>query len=104
MASRHAKIFNSDSDSESYKLESIFFLCNNKPYACRKSYSNSQLMIPLALSWFSVFFLTILGVECKTHGKVAAAWYTGWHATGTAEFPLSKVSWSKYTHITYAFA
>ncbi|KAF6762204.1 chitinase [Ephemerocybe angulata] len=34
-------------------------------------------------------------------GKVAAAWYAGWH---TADFPLSKVPWSKYTHLTYAFA
>ncbi|KAF9463284.1 chitinase [Collybia nuda] len=32
---------------------------------------------------------------------VAAAWYAGWHAK---DFPLSKVSWSKYTHMTYAFA
>ncbi|TFK25208.1 endochitinase [Coprinopsis marcescibilis] len=31
---------------------------------------------------------------------IAAAWYTGWHST---DFPLSRVSWSKYTHITYAF-
>ncbi|KAF8165591.1 endochitinase [Crassisporium funariophilum] len=34
--------------------------------------------------------------------KVAAAWYAGWHAT--TGFPLSKVSWHKYTHMTYAFA
>ncbi|KAF8169494.1 chitinase [Pholiota molesta] len=33
---------------------------------------------------------------------VAAAWYAGWHAD--AGFPLSDVSWSKYTHLTYAFA
>ncbi|KAF9528012.1 chitinase [Crepidotus variabilis] len=33
--------------------------------------------------------------------KVAAAWYAGWHQS---EFPLDKVSWSKYTHMTYAFA
>jgi len=33
--------------------------------------------------------------------KVAAAWYAGWHGE---EFPLSKVSWSKYTHLIYAFA
>ncbi|THH05683.1 hypothetical protein EW145_g4627 [Phellinidium pouzarii] len=31
---------------------------------------------------------------------VASAWYTGWHAT---DFPLSNVSWYKYTHLTYAF-
>lgn len=34
--------------------------------------------------------------------KVAAAWYAGWHAT--AGYPLSSVPWSKYTHLTYAFA
>ncbi|KAF9567358.1 chitinase [Agrocybe pediades] len=34
--------------------------------------------------------------------KVASAWYAGWHAD--AGFPLSKVSWSKYTHLTYSFA
>lgn len=31
---------------------------------------------------------------------IAAAWYTGWHAH---DFPLTAVSWSKYTHLTYAF-
>lgn len=31
---------------------------------------------------------------------VASAWYTGWHAT---DFPLSNVSWDKYTQLTYAF-
>ena len=34
--------------------------------------------------------------------KVAAAWYAGWHAT--TGYPLSSVPWSKYTHLTYAFA
>lgn len=32
---------------------------------------------------------------------VSTAWYAGWHAT---DFPLSKVSWEKYTQMTYAFA
>lgn len=35
------------------------------------------------------------------NGKVAAAWWAGWHAD---LLPLDKVSWSKYTHMTYAFA
>ncbi|KAL0570536.1 hypothetical protein V5O48_011418 [Marasmius crinis-equi] len=39
---------------------------------------------------------TILGGS-----KVAMAWYAGWHA---ADFPVSDVSWEKYTHMTYAFA
>ncbi|RDB20192.1 Chitinase A1 [Hypsizygus marmoreus] len=38
----------------------------------------------------------------STSNKVATAWYAGWHSTNG--FPLSKVSWSKYTHLTYAFA
>lgn len=33
--------------------------------------------------------------------KVSAAWYAGWHSE---QFPLSKVSWKDYTHMTYAFA
>ncbi|TFK20366.1 endochitinase [Coprinopsis marcescibilis] len=40
--------------------------------------------------------------DVRAQSKVAAAWYAGWHAkTG---YPLSKVSWNKYTHLTYAFA
>lgn len=33
--------------------------------------------------------------------KVAAAWWASWHAE---LLPLDKISWKKYTHITYAFA
>lgn len=43
------------------------------------------------------------GHHQRVPGKVAAAWYAGWHA-GQADFPLSKVPWSKYTILTYAFA
>ena len=32
---------------------------------------------------------------------VSAAWYAGWHS---GDFPLSAVSWDKYTHLTYSFA
>ncbi|KAF6763139.1 endochitinase [Ephemerocybe angulata] len=40
-------------------------------------------------------------IEARAPEKpIAAAWYAGWHA---ADFPLSAVSWSKYTHMTYAF-
>ncbi len=38
------------------------------------------------------------------HHKVASAWYAGWHATSTPAFPVSEISWSKYTHMTYSFA
>lgn len=60
------------------------------------------IMILLRSLWLAlpILILTILAVEGKT-SKVAAAWYAGWHST---EFPLSKISWSKYTHLTYAFA
>lgn len=33
--------------------------------------------------------------------SVAAAWYAGWHS---ADFTLQDLSWSKYTHVFYAFA
>jgi len=36
-----------------------------------------------------------------TPSKVSVAWYAGWHAE---QLPVSKVSWSKYTHLTFAFA
>ncbi|ESK83904.1 glycoside hydrolase family 18 protein [Moniliophthora roreri MCA 2997] len=32
---------------------------------------------------------------------IAKAYYPGWNSN---DFPLSKVTWSKYTHLTYAFA
>ncbi|KAM6494204.1 glycoside hydrolase family 18 protein [Amanita muscaria] len=32
---------------------------------------------------------------------VSTAWYTGWHYN---DVPLANVSWSKYTHMSYAFA
>ena len=56
----------------------------------------------LASLWrtLPILALAIISVEGQTP-KVALAWYAGWHAT---DFPLSKVSWSKYTHLTYAFA
>ncbi|VDB82806.1 unnamed protein product [Peniophora sp. CBMAI 1063] len=33
---------------------------------------------------------------------VAATWFAGWHAT--QGFPVSSLSWDKYTHVTYSFA
>src|SRR6266851_5074628 len=32
---------------------------------------------------------------------VASSWYASWHSN---DLPLSDVSWSKYTSVTYAFA
>ena len=92
----HAKIFKIGS----YKLELKFVFKKVKPV----SVHDTMIMISLALSWLPIFVLAILGVEAKTSGKVAAAWYAGWHSKGPNAFPLSKVSWSKYTHLTYSFA
>lgn len=38
----------------------------------------------------------------RSHSKVAVSWYAGFHAN--KGFPLSKVSWNKFTHLTYSFA
>ncbi|KAF5374569.1 hypothetical protein D9757_010183 [Collybiopsis confluens] len=47
--------------------------------------------------------LLLLPTACSAQNGPArsVAWYTGWHSP---EFPLSQVSWSKYTQLTYAFA
>ncbi|EJD05434.1 glycoside hydrolase [Fomitiporia mediterranea MF3/22] len=34
-------------------------------------------------------------------GSIAATWYAGWDS---AKFPLTNLSWSKYTHVIYSFA
>lgn len=42
-----------------------------------------------------------LDLNFPEHSKVAAAWWAGWHPN---LLPLDKISWKKYTHMTYAFA
>lgn len=42
-----------------------------------------------------------LGLGSPNNDKVAAAWWASWHSD---LLPLDKVSWNKYTHMTYAFA
>ena len=42
-----------------------------------------------------------LNSNLAKNGKVAAAWWASWHPE---LLPLDKVSWKKYTHMTYAFA
>lgn len=37
----------------------------------------------------------------STADHIAASWYAGYHAS---DFPVQNVSWSKYTHVIYAFA
>jgi hypothetical protein len=60
------------------------------------------LSIDISTSGVEINGHPILHGPKRVHGKVAAAWYAGWHAKNG--FPLSKVPWSKYTHLTYAFA
>ena len=45
--------------------------------------------------------LELLNTTSRSGSTISAAWYAGWHATS---FPLSQVSWSKYTNLIYAFA
>ncbi|KAJ7586301.1 chitinase [Mycena floridula] len=54
----------------------------------------------LALS-LAIFLDSIQAASILGDSKVSAAWYAGWHAE---QFPLSSVSWSKYSQLTYAFA
>jgi len=42
-----------------------------------------------------------LNLNLAGTGKIAAAWWASWHPD---LLPLDKVSWKKYTHMTYAFA
>ncbi|KAJ7197124.1 glycoside hydrolase family 18 protein [Mycena rebaudengoi] len=60
----------------------------------------SLLLLPL--------FFNTLGFAQATSSpqnkKIATAWYTGWHGESVPAFPLAKVSWEKFTHMTYAFA
>lgn len=62
----------------------------------------NPIMISLA-SWATLVacVLPTLG-SVATTAKVATAWYAGWHST--TGFPLASVPWTKYTHLTYAFA
>ena len=45
---------------------------------------------------------TSLVLFSGSNERVAAAWYTGWHAT--EGFPLSNISWDKYNTLIYSFA
>ncbi|KAH9940359.1 chitinase [Epithele typhae] len=61
---------------------------------------------PLLLFSLPALVLAARSRTCKptkSNGSslVSAAWYAGWHSD---DFPLSSVSWDKYTHMTYSFA
>ncbi|KAK2466027.1 hypothetical protein APHAL10511_001669 [Amanita phalloides] len=65
----------------------------------------------LSPSWLFSGFLLLSALQAchavatnRAYPKVASTWFAGWHATAEPAFPISKVSWSKYTHMTYAFA
>jgi chitinase len=63
-------------------------------------------LLPLMLLLSTVATLEInhsrqLNTTSISNSTISAAWYTGWHA---ADFPLSQVSWSKYSLMIYAFA
>lgn len=53
--------------------------------------------------WLSIFFLNsfVFALSPRANTTVAAGWYTSWHASVV---PLDQLSWSKYTHLIYAFA
>jgi len=60
-------------------------------------------MIPRLLLLLSTLVVNVVPLQASVLAtpSIATAWYAGWHA---ADFPLSKVSWKKYTQVTYAFA
>jgi len=45
---------------------------------------------------------SLLSQQASPPEFVASAWFAGWHAN--MGFPVSSISWDKYTHLTYAFA
>ncbi|KAJ3989509.1 glycoside hydrolase family 18 protein [Lentinula detonsa] len=49
-----------------------------------------------------ILLQAVTSTASNTTGSTRSiSWYAGWHST---DFPLSQVSWSKYTQLTYAFA
>lgn len=58
------------------------------------------LSVVAALATYCNGYATNILAGPTSSGFVSSTWYTGWHAT---DFPLSNVSWDKYTHIKYAF-
>ncbi|KAL0579745.1 hypothetical protein V5O48_002239 [Marasmius crinis-equi] len=67
-------------------------------------FSSGFLLSIIATSLPSSHALSLdLKIQIGGHHKpIAAAWYAGWHAN--EGFPLSKISWDKYTYLTYSFA
>lgn len=66
-----------------------------------RTFSLSSLLL---LSVLQVGQATSINAAYGEHGKVSSTWFAGFHAAASPAFPVSKISWSKYTHVTYAFA
>ena len=60
--------------------------------------ANVLRWIPLIL-----FSTSVLALDAKKRESdpIFSAYYAGWHAE---DYPLSDVSWSKYTHVIYSVA
>ncbi|ESK94160.1 glycoside hydrolase family 18 protein [Moniliophthora roreri MCA 2997] len=58
-------------------------------------------MLTLLPSLILLLSTLSLSTPANAGAAIAKAYYPGW---GSDDFPLSKVTWSKYTHLTYAFA
>jgi len=61
--------------------------------------ANVLRWIPLIL--FSTAVLALDAIKRGKSDPIFSAWYAGWHAK---DYPLSDVSWSKYTHMIYSAA
>lgn len=75
-----------------------------EPWCFKVIYLQPSRPSPTMRSVLAVLSLAALatGAATKHHSdRVAATWFAGWHAD---DFPLSKLSWNKYTHVTYSFA
>ncbi|KAK7049968.1 hypothetical protein VNI00_005399 [Paramarasmius palmivorus] len=58
-------------------------------------------MLPLLSSVALLLSTLSFSTPASAGPTIAKAYYPGWRSD---DFPLSKVSWHKYTHVTYAFA
>ncbi|KAI0747107.1 glycoside hydrolase [Daedaleopsis nitida] len=71
-------------------------MCSLKPPASAIASASAPSVTPVGKSGTGSNTGNTLGDEV-----VATTWYAGWHGT---DFPPEKLSWSKYTSATYAFA
>jgi chitinase len=50
--------------------------------------------------WLVLSLVAVTVSSAPENATIAAGWYTSWHAQ---DVPLDQLSWSKYTHLIYAF-